>query len=111
MSAQARCDFDITGTLLAHAEARHQAIDGAMVPVLCFVAQSDSAIGTVCRVHQLFPQGHEKQCEARARELRKGAKVRLQAGSVGIELLVHNASHVELLQAAAPAPAREAVPA
>lgn len=109
MSSPAQCDFHFTGVLIDHADARVQDVNGRPVPVLCFVAQLDTAIGTICRVHQLFPLGHEPQCQARARELRKGMRITMTAPSVGVELVMHNATHVHVLSAAT-APARQAAP-
>jgi hypothetical protein len=109
MTATARFDFEITGTLLENAEARHSAVPGGpLVPCLCFVLQAHSATGALVRVHQLFPQGHERQCEARAHELRKGCVVTIEAPSVGIELVVNNANHVHMQEGQQPAATHEA---
>ena len=106
--AAVTCEYEITGRLLENAEARHRAIEGGpIVPVLCFSVQTLTATGGICRVQQLFGQGQEAQCEARAKELLKDAVVVFQAPSVGIELIVHNAHNVHQVSEA-PAPEPEA---
>lgn len=107
MTAQAQCDLEWEGVLLEHASARTKMIDsiGHHVPVLCFICELESATRAHCQVEQPFPAGHEKQCEAAARRLRKGSRVTFQAPSVGIRLLVGNATHVHLHETPSPAAA------
>lgn len=101
MKPAAVCDFEMTGLLVEHAQARIRQLDdeGHNVPVLCMHVEIESSTRAHAIVEEPFPAGHERQCEARARELRKGARVTFRAPSVGIQLLVRNASHVHLHKA------------
>ena len=97
-AAAIQCDLEMSGVLLQRAEARWRPLDGDshMVPVLCLLVETDSASHGRAIVEQPFPQDHGAQCMAAARRYRKGARVTFQAPTVGIQLLVRNASHVHL---------------
>jgi hypothetical protein len=91
--------LEYSGTLLHAAEARCKAIDseGHLVPVLCMHLELDNAARTRMHVEQLFPQGHETQCQAAARRHRKGERVAVQALLIHTRLAV-TASHIHVIQ-------------
>lgn len=96
-AAPVQCDLEMTGVLLRDAEARHRRLDeenAHMVPVLCLLVETESETHGHAYVEQPFPAGHIEQCEAAARRLKKGMRVTFTAPSVGIQLLVRNATHI-----------------
>jgi hypothetical protein len=98
-SATASCDLEMTGVLLRDAEARHRRLDdddAHIVPVLCLLIETESETHGHAIVEQPFPAGHAAQCEAAARRLKKGTRVTFTAPTVGIQLLVRNATHVHV---------------
>lgn len=113
MSAAISCDMAVTGELIDHATVRHLPVDGShIVPVLCFdVRILGSVAHTIAHVQQGFALGEEAACEHRAKELRRGVQVTIKAPLVGVELVMHNATAVHIVQPATTEPAREAVPA
>jgi hypothetical protein len=117
MSADAMrviCDMTITGHLVDHAEARLLRLDSEshFVPALCFEVECDSSTRNRCMVQQFFPVGHDAQCAAAAKALRRGMRVSFQYPIVAAQLLVRGVSHVQVLEEApATAAKRQAVPA
>lgn len=112
MSARpdATCDLEVSGTLLANAEARHRMLDGDghTVPVLLFSIELDNELHTIADVAQDFPMGQEQACEKRARELRKGTHVSVQYNVYAARLSIRCAAHVNVLREPAPATTTEA---
>jgi hypothetical protein len=97
----------MTGVLLRDAEARHRRLDeddAHIVPVLCLLVETESETRGHAIVEQPFPAGHADQCEAAARRLKKGTRVTFTAPSVGVQLLVRNATHVHTHHATDAAP-------
>lgn len=90
-----------TGTLIADAEARTKALDaqGHMVPVLIVTVRLDKAAEkNLLRLEQIFEAGHEIQCAAAARRLRKGMRVSAQGPRAHIHIKQEHVLHIHVHQ-------------
>lgn len=93
--------MDWEGTLIRDAQARTKAIDlqGHMVPVLIVHVRLDKAAdkNPLC-LEQPFEAGHEAQCEAAARRLRKGMRISAQGPRAHVHLKQEHVLHIHVHQ-------------
>jgi hypothetical protein len=93
---------EYTGTLLRHAEVRTAMLDseGHSVPKLCMHVELHNDLHTHSYFEEPYPTGHYPQAEARARTLKKGDQVTVQAPLIDVRLSACNATLIH----AEPAP-------
>lgn len=88
-----------TGTLISDAQARTKAADaqGHMVPVLIVNVRLDNAVErNLLRLEQPFEAGHEAQCEAAARRLRKGMRITSQGPRAHVHIKQEHVLHIHV---------------
>ncbi len=113
MHNRATAVLELQGRLLTHAHAAQRPLDavGHFAPTLCFEVECMGGHRR-CRVEQHFQVGEEDQCQAAARQLKKGDVVSFH---VSTDALVMQARGVTQLQKIEPVadmfPAAEAQPA
>lgn len=93
--------LDWAGTIVHDAQARSQAIDdqGHMVPVLIVDIRLDKAPDqNPMLLVQPFPAGHEAQCHAAARRLRKGMHITAQGPRAHVHLKQEHVLHIHVHQ-------------
>lgn len=93
--------LDWAGTIVHDAQARSKAIDdqGHMVPVLIVDIRLDQAPDqNPMRLVQPFPAGHEEQCHAAARRLRKGMHITAQGARAHVRLTQEHVLHIHVHQ-------------
>ena len=88
----------LTGTLLHTAQVRTKVLDGEghAVPVLCMDLELDNALHTHVHSEQPFPADQHTQCEAIARQYKKGTRITVQAPLVGARLVLPNVTHIQV---------------
>jgi len=90
-----------TGTLIADAQCRTKAVDaqGHMVPVLIVNIRLDDAPDqNIARLEQPFAPGHEAQCAAAARRLRKGMRITSEGPRAHVHLKQEHVLHIHVHQ-------------
>lgn len=94
----ATCDLEFSGTVISAPTHRAKLLDGQghYVPVLELVVQLDSDAGQHCLLEQPFPVGHDEQCKAAARRIKKGQRVTFTAPLVGVRLMVPNVTQLHV---------------
>ena len=89
------------GTLICDAEARTKMLDaqGHVAPVLIVTVRlDDAAEKNLLRLEQIFDVGHETQCAAAARRLRKGTRISAQGPRAHIHIKQEHVLHIHVHQ-------------
>lgn len=115
MSSGATAFLQLQGRLLDHAHAAQRPLDavGHFAPTLCFEVECLGGHRR-CTVEQHFQVGEEDQCQAAARQLKRGDVVSFQVGTDALLVKargVVNLHKVEPVADMFPAGAPEASPA